>query len=566
VLGLLAAALVFAGALWFALGEALSGGDGEETSQYTEAVVGTPSRINPLFAYLNDADQDLVALVFSGLTRLSQDGTVIPDVAESWEVSPDGRLVTFRLRSGATFHTGTPLTAADAVFTYNLLADPAIQADPDQAPLWRQVHCGDPDPMTVRCELPAPFAPFLAYASVGILPKSLLESTGAPGMLDSPFNQSPVGSGPFRLAQLAGSRAVLEAHPGYHLGTPALEEMVLEFYPDSAAAVASVVRGKAEGILVDSAIPEEDRDELSSTSDLNAYGANRTAYTALYMNGTRPPFNEDAVRQAVAAAVDVDTIIGDVLGGYAARATTAMVPGTWAFNPDIEAYEHNRAAAGATLEEAGWLLADDADVREKNGNLLEVTLLTDRDPVRTALAERVAEDMRDAGFAVMVEAKDSANLINESLLPRNYQAAIFGWDQGLDPDPYPAWHSSQASGNGRNLAEYRSEDADAVMEDGRRTFDLDERQSLYYSFQTIFHDDAPSLILYYPLYTYYLRDNVEGVELGTLFTTGSRFRNVNEWSVGETAPLQDKGKKGQGVATIGIWMTPLGLPPASVSR
>jgi peptide/nickel transport system substrate-binding protein len=537
VLGVIVALLVLVGIAWFAFAEALSGGSSEEPGRYTEAVVGAPSRINPLFAHLNDADQDIVALVFSGLTRLSQDGTVIPDLAESWEVSPDGRVVTFHLRSGVTFHDGAPFNAADAVFTYNLLADPTLQGDPDQAPLWRQVHCSDPDAATVRCELPAPFAPFLAYASVGILPKPLLEATTAADILNSPFNQSPVGTGPFRLAQLSDARAILEAHVAYHLGAPLLSEVALEFHSDSAAAVASVVRGDADGILVDSSVPEDDRDELTSTSGLNAYSANRTAYTALYMNGARPPFNELSVRRAVAASVDVDSIIGDVLGGFAARATTPMVPGTWAFNPDIEPYEHSREEANSALEEAGWVLAEGGEVRTRNGSPLEITLLTDRDPVRTALAELVASELRDIGFGVTVEPRDSTSLINDALIPREYQAAIFGWDQGLDPDPYPAWHSSQSGGNGRNLAEYQSEDADALMEDGRRSFNLDERQSLYYSFQTIFHEDVPTVILYYPLYTYHVKENVEGIELGTLFSTGSRFRNVSEWTLGETDPL-----------------------------
>jgi peptide/nickel transport system substrate-binding protein len=183
------------------------------------------------------------------------------------------------------------------------------------------------------------------------------------------------------------------------------------------------------------------------------------------------------------------------------------------------------------------VLTEGSDVRVKNDIPLEITLLADRDPVRDALAERVAEDLRDVGIGVTVELEDSSTLITDSLIPRDYQAAIFGWDQGLDPDPYPAWHSSQAGGNGRNLAEYQSEDADALMEDGRRTFDLDQRQSLYYSFQEVFNLDVPSVILYYPVYNYFVRETVEGVDLGTLFYTGSRFRNVHEWTLDSAAQV-----------------------------
>jgi len=537
LLGLLVAGAVLLVGAWFAFGDPITGGESDDPERFREAVVGAPSRVNPLFAYLNDADQDLVSLVFSGLTRLSQDGTVLPDLAESWEVNSEGRIVTFHLRSGVTFHTGAPFTSADAVFTYALLADPSLQGDPDQAPLWRQVHCSDADPLTVVCELPAPFAPFLAYASMGILPKAMLEGVDAASMRDNPFNQSPVGTGPYRLAQLVESRAVLKSNVGYHLGAPLIDEIELHFFADPAGAVSAVVRGDADGILVDSATGEAERDELISASGLKTYSANRTAYTALYMNTSETPLNDQAVRDAIAQAVDIDAITGDVLGGLAARATSPMVPGTWAFSADVEPYEHDDDDARDTLENEGWVLPDDGDIRAKNNAQLEITLLADNDPVREALAERVAEELRDVGIGVTVELKDSASLINDSLIPRDFQAAIFGWDQGLDPDPYPAWHSSQSGGNGRNLAEYQSEDADALMEEGRRSFDLDQRQSLYYSFQTIFHTDVPSLILYYPVYNYYLRETVEGVELGTLFYTGSRFRNVYEWTLAEAAPI-----------------------------
>jgi len=479
----------------------------------------------------------MVSLVFSGLTRLSQDGTVIPDLAESWDVSSDGRTVTFHLRQGVTFHTGTPFSSADAVFTYNLLGDPALQGDPDQAPLWRQVHRSDPDPTTVVCELPAPFAPFLAYASIGILPRTMLEGATAGNILDNVFNQAPVGTGPYRVAQLAESRAVLKAHPAYHLGVPAIEEIELQFFFDAAGAAAAVVRGDADAILVDSATGEAERDALAGTSGLRTFSANRTAYTALYMNGSKAPLNDDDVRNAIAQAIDIESITGDILGTLAARATTPMVPGTWAFNPDVAPYDHDDEDARDRLEQAGWVLTEGSDVRVKNDIPLEITLLADRDPVRDALAERVAEDLRDVGIGVTVELEDSSTLITDSLIPRDYQAAIFGWDQGLDPDPYPAWHSSQAGGNGRNLAEYQSEDADALMEDGRRTFDLDQRQSLYYSFQEVFNLDVPSVILYYPVYNYFVRETVEGVDLGTLFYTGSRFRNVHEWTLDSAAQV-----------------------------
>ncbi len=537
LLGALAVLIIVVAAAWFTFGDDITGSGGDEPDRFTESMAGAPSRVNPLFAHLNDVDRDLTSLVFSGLTRLSQDGTVVPDLAERWEVSEDGRTVTFHIRNGVTFHTGSPMTSDDVVFTYNLLGDPNLQGDPDQAPLWRQIHCSNPDPLTVSCSLPAPFAPFLAYASIGILPKSLLEGADAKSIFDNPFNQNPVGTGPYRVAQLDQSKVLLKANTAYHFAPPKIDELELLFSNDFAGATSAVLRGDADAILVDPTVGDAELDELNSASGLKTYVANRTAYTALYLNNGAAPLNDQAVRAAIAQAIDIDGILEEVLGSRASRATSPMVPGTWAFNPQVESYEHDDGDARDLLEGAGWLLPENGDVRIKNGDELRITILADHDPVRTALAEHIAEELEDVGFGVTVTPEDSAVLVRDYLIQREYQAAIFGWDQGLDPDPYPAWHSSQAAANGRNLADYQNEEADSLMEEGRRTFDLDQRQSLYYTFQEIFHDDVPSIILYYPVYNYFVRDGVDGIELGTLFNTGSRFNNVWEWTLDDGARI-----------------------------
>jgi len=136
--------------------------------------------------------------------------------------------------------------------------------------------------------------------------------------------------------------------------------------------------------------------------------------------------------------------------------------------------------------------------------------------------------------------QESTDLIRNFLIPRQYQAAVFGWDPGPDPDPYPAWHSSQASDSGRNLAAYVNAKADKLLEDARRTRDTEERQRLYYNFQDIFHDDVPSLLLYHPVYTYFVSEEIRKIELGILFTSSSRFSGVHEWLVEAASGIRDR--------------------------
>jgi peptide/nickel transport system substrate-binding protein len=528
---LLGAGVLLAAGLWFSLGDSLTGGSGEGPDRYTEAIVGAPSRVNPLFAHLNDTDRDLTSLVFSGLARLSADGQVLPDLAETWEISEDGRVVTFHLRSGVVFHSGTPFSSADVVFTYNLLGDPELAGDPEQAPLWRQVHCAEQDALTVVCELPSSFAPFPAYATIGILPKSILEGVGGAALFDHEFNQRPVGTGPYAVADLNDSRADLRAHAAYHLGPPSIDEIQLRFFADYEGATGSVTGGDTDGLFIDFSVDEAQREELDAAEDVREYAANRTAYTSLYLNNSAAPLNEAPVRSAIAHALNLEETVEDLMGEFAIVAPSPIAPGTWAFSPNLEPHPHDDDFAQDLLDEAGWVITEGATARIRNETELQIALMTDRDPVRQALAEQIREQLTEIGIGVTVVAEESAGLVEDFLIPRAYQAAIFGWDQGLDPDPYPAWHSSQASGNGRNLAEYRSDEADALMEEARVSYNVDARQSLYYTFQEVFFADVPAVILFYPVHKYYVRENINGIEVGTLFTTGSRFRNVHEWTV-----------------------------------
>lgn len=525
-------------AAWFAVTGPLTGSDKGGRQRYVEAVVGEPTRISPLFAYLNDADRDLTSLVFSGLTRLGQRGEVLPDLAESWDIGDDSKSVTFHLRAGVVWHTGVAFTSADVIFTYSLLADPNVRSDPDQAPLWRQVKCAAPDDLTVTCQLPEPFSPFMAYTTVGIVPKHLLEGADAASLFENPFNRAPVGTGPYRLLQFDPSSVVLQANDKYYLGAPGIPQVELRFYQDPAGATAGMVRGDVDGLLLDSTASQSDYDTLTSLSRVRGYNANRSAYTILYLNNGTPPLNEKPVRQAIAETIDIDAVIGDILGGRAARADSPIIPGTWAFNPDVKSYKHDKADAGDLLDEAGWTLPEGKDVRERNGAEFRLSLMTDQDPARGAIAEEVTRQLAEAGIAATVVREDSASLVRDFLVPRQYQAAIFGWDPGPDPDPYSAWHSSQATGNGRNLATFTNDQADHIMEEARLTWDLDQRQRLYFTFQNVVHDEVPSILLFYPVYTYFVSSDVKGVELGTLFGASSRFRNVHEWSFDDVPDIR----------------------------
>lgn len=538
LIGLLGAGIVLVVIAFWVVADPLGDSDSSVNAQYTEAIVGVPSRINPLFVHLSDADRDIASLVFSGLVKLGKDGSPQPDLAESWDVSEDGKTVTFRLRSGVTWHSGAEFSSSDVLFTYALLASPELQADPEQSALWSSVKCAAPDALTVSCALPEPFAPFLVYASIGILPKYLLESTTPATIAEDPFNRSPIGTGPFRLTRLESDSATLRANDNYYLGRPFFDEINLRFYPDIESAAADLVRGEVQGLMVDLSINPTDFQALGTLDGLDEYVSNRSAYTSLFLNNTTPPLNEPAVRRAVALAVDKNSMISGLLGGRGVPVDSPVPPGSWAFNDDLKAPEHDIGEARNVLDEAGWKESE-GGARTNGSTELRLTLLTDEDPLRGAVAEMIAEQLQDIGIETTVSQETSSDLVRDFLTPRNYQAAVFGWDPGPDPDPYPAWHSSQAQEAGRNIAGYASDTADEYMENGRQSFDSSERADLYRQFQSLFLGDAASVPLYSHLYTYFVSAEIKNVDPGLLFWPSSRFRNVSEWEF--TAASQEIG-------------------------
>jgi peptide/nickel transport system substrate-binding protein len=516
-------------AFWYAA----SGGElGDEPAfggVYVEGVAGAPSRINPFYAPLNAVDQGLAALVFSGLTKLDAKGRPIPDLAESWEVSGNGRVYTFRLRPGVTWQDGAPFTANDVVFTYDLLRRPAARGPAALAALIQDMTVRRLDNLTVAFELPQAFGPLPSYLDLGILPSHLLGGTPAEALFDSPFNQSPVGTGPYVLEELSAERAVLSAYPGYHHGQPYISRFEMRFFRDDGALLSALRERRLDGALLGAGIGDREVADLESRAHLRVTRLSSEDVTLVYLNLRLPLFQDRKVRQALLYAIDRDAIL-ESLPGQAARADSPLPPGTWAYQAAFERYRHDPALAGLLLDEAGWRRSA-TGVRIKDGRELAFTLATNSDPVRLAVATELARLWGEAGFKVTVEAGGVTALVRDLLEPRAFEAALFAYQLDSDPDPYPVWHSSQATSRGRNLATFQDEKADRLLEDARLTASISRRRDLYAEFQAYFAQEAPFIPLYSESPLYVQRASVRGVDVGFLDDAGSRFWQVQQWHV-----------------------------------
>src|ERR1035437_5450573 len=161
----------------------------------TEGIIGVPTLVNPVIA-LSDADKDLTSLIYSGLMRKTPDGKFIPDIAESYTVTPDGTNYTFIIKKGLKFHNSKNITADDIIFTIEKIKDPTIKSPRKIG--WDGVSVSKKDDYTVVFTLASPYISFLDNTTIGILPSSLWKNVNVNEFNLSPLNTKAIGSGPYK--------------------------------------------------------------------------------------------------------------------------------------------------------------------------------------------------------------------------------------------------------------------------------------------------------------------------------------------------------------------------------
>ena len=497
---------------------------------YTEGIAGSPQAPNPLMSRFNDTDADIASLIFSGLTKLGKDGRVVPDLAESWQISQDGRSYVFNLRRDVKWHDGEPFTAAGVAFTVQVMQNPDFDANPELSRLWKNVKCEKIDDYSIKLSLAEPYAPFLAYTTIGILPAHQFKGTLPKDVVESSLNARPVGTGPFKVKEFTISHLLLEYNPDYYLGRPYLDAIDFKFFHDYQTALAALEQRQVDGTLLRPVVSREVYKKLEQNKDLNLHVSHRSSYALIFLNDKSPLFSQKEMRKALLYAIDRKGIIEGPLAGQGLIADSPIVANTWGFNGEISKYTFSPEEAGRTLDSLGWSAKEDG-VRQKDGQKLQFTLLTNDDPMRKSIGNAITRQLKDVGVEANLSIKGASDLVQNFLIPRAFDAVLYGWDTGYDPDCYPAWHSSQINENGFNFASYANPQIDKLLEEARQTNDNARRLELYRQFQERFGDEIPSLLLYYPSYTYAVNKNVKGIELGVLFNPSSRFTNVKDWYI-----------------------------------
>jgi peptide/nickel transport system substrate-binding protein len=529
---------------------------------YREGIVGRATSISPLSAR-NQADRDLVALVFSGLVRLGPEGAFAPDLAATWTMSDDGRTWTFDLRDDAAWHDGTPVTADDVVFTVETLRHPDYSGPGSFS--WEDVAVAALDERTVRFEMTTPLGGFLHAATQPIVPAHLLRDIPVAGLGDSPFGQQPVGSGPFALESLDDLSAVLvpaavvtpeepEAEPterpsdGSPLPTdsiatpppstppvrplPALPGIEIRFYDDQAALESAYRAGTLDAAT---GLGPATATELAASSGnrLLRYPGSRLTAVVFNLRPGQPAFRDAAVRRALLQAIDRDEIVDSVYFGLAARADGPIPPASWAFDVGAAApMAPDPSAAAAALGAAGWTHRDDGWAAPSASAALTFELLSPDEasnPTTYAVAEAVAADWRALGLSVSHVALPAAELVGERLRTGAFSAAVIDMSIGLDPDLYPLLASTQATSQGLNLSGVQDAALDQLLVAARGPGTSEARKEAYRALQAYLTERQYLLPLDFRELVVVARDTLVGPSVRQVADPGDRFWDVLTW-------------------------------------
>ena len=504
---------------------------------YTEALIGEFMRLNPFLDIYNEPDRAVDQLIFNGLIEFDSRGIPQTDLAESWGVSQDGTVYNFSLRDDVFWHDGEAFNSQDVLYTIDLLQSQHNLIPEDLRNFWSEVEVRALSETQLQFLLPEPFAPFLDYLNFGILPEHLLGGLGMDALVDDSFNLAPVGTGPFRFQRLIVENdeivgVVLEAFDAYHLERPYLDEFIFRYYPNSDAALAAYQEGEVEGI---GEVHPSVLEDVLAEQGLDVYTTREPLLTMIYLNLDNPEVgflqNPD-FRRALMSAINREIIIERVYNGQAVPANGPILPGTWAYYNDLENVTYNPVEAQRLFESTGVTFDEEAEIFLSEADLeIALTLLHPDTPQHTQIAERIQSDWEALGVDVTLEAKPYENVL-EDLSLREYETALvdINFTRSPDPDPYPFWSQAQIQ-SGQNYSEWDNRSASEFLEQARMTVDLGERERLYRNFQVLFMRELPSLPLFYPVYTYAVTEDLNGISLGPLFEPSDRFNEVHDWYI-----------------------------------
>lgn len=493
-------------------------------------------------------------LLFSYLVKYDNRGRLIGDVAryaptpENGGISKDGLTITYHLRKGVRFADGAPLTAQDCVWSIDAINNTANNVQ-SRYGYDRIRSAAAPDPYTLVLHLKAPFAPIvtsvLAPQGFPILPRHLLAKYRDFNRI--PFDSKPIGSGPYVVDRwLRGDRVQMHANPLYFGGEPKIRHLTVVFIPQPQQGADELATGEIQAYF-----NEQDYSQYPMLQALRGYRVLDTAVgavDALIFNTQHSRTNDARVRRALAEAVDFRSVVRKAYRG----ALDARHPGRglflWAFDP--AAYPdvpYDPAGARARLQQAGWKTGADG-IRAKNGEKLDVQLVIQAAVIGEQVAANdIAQYERAVGAAVTIKQFNVTQFgapadLGGPVYGGRFDMALYSFVNGDDPDTTDQFACANVPPRGYNKSRICDPRIDALLREGRTTYDQARRRSVYRRLQALLYRELPIALIYQRRELDVFPEALRGPS----GSVDSVFWNVADWRFDAEPPRRISSSKGRG--------------------
>lgn len=444
--------------------------------------------LDPTFQ-INFSERQPLYLIYNNLVGLAPDFSIVPELAESWDYSDDGKTLVMHLREGVKFHDGTPFDAGVAKWNLERRMDEAV-GSPSRSlmqSLISSVEAPDARTLEIRLKGPAPsLLGMLGQREGFMISPAAVEKHG------ESFGQHPVGTGPFVFKEWTpGSQIVVEKNPDYwEEGKPYLDSVVFMLTANPVVGVPRLITGEID--LVTALSPIDIR-PLAGRDNIELVPSPGSRWLALQMRVDRPPFDNLKLRQAMAHAIDRQRLVDIVMDGKAPIADGFTPPGLWWFNPDLKSYAYDPEKAKALVKELGAQA--------------DAVLPLSVQPVSLyqQISQLVQEQLTAVGLHVEIQPVSTSDWY-----PQLIKGAIsflpIRWTQRPDPDGLLTYlfHSEGAA----NTSHYKNENVDRLLDQARGMSDPKKRAGLYREAQTYMVHDLPYIPLFFSIEFAAMQDKV----------------------------------------------------------